>query len=255
MLNLLKYELKKNKAVLITLAFIVFGLEGYYLVSFAMDKLDHMGIASSFLSLISVISFAIVFILGITNYQKELCSKTSYMVFMTPNSSLKIIGSKLCYVLLLGIATAIVLGGLAVLDLGLLGTLVDEQYHIFDLIKMLAEHLGIDLTLIMGYFTIRLIYFILSVLSVVTVAYLAITLSATLLYNSRFRGIISVVFFILLMVAVTYINNHIIADDLVVAMDFSEIFINSIPGIIYNAVVMIGCMFGCSFLIDRHISL
>lgn len=255
MLNLLKYELKKNKAVLITLAFLVFGLEGYYLVSFAMDKLEHMGIASSFLALVSIISFVIVFILGITNYQKELCSKTSYMVFMTPNSSLKIIGSKLCYVLLLGIATAIVLGGLAVLDLGLLGTLVDEQYHIFDLINMLAEQLGINLSMMMGYSIIRLIYFILSVLSVVTVAYLAITLSATLLYNSRFRGIISVVFFILLMMAVTYINNHIIADDLVVEMDLYDIFINSIPGIVYNAVVMIGCMFGCSFLIDRQISL
>ena len=255
MLNLLKYELKKNKAVLITLAFLVFGLEGYYLVSFAMDKLEHMGIASSFLALVSIISFVIVFILGITNYQKELCSKTSYMVFMTPNSSLKIIGSKLCYVLLLGIATAIVLGGLAVLDLGLLGTLVDEQYHIFDLIKMLAEQLGINLSMMMGYSIIRLIYFILSVLSVVTVAYLAITLSATLLYNSRFRGIISVVFFILLMMAVTYINNHIIADDLVVEMELYDIFINSIPGIVYNAVVMIGCMFGCSFLIDRQISL
>lgn len=255
MLNLLKYELKKNKAVLITLAFLVFGLEGYYLVSFAMDKLEHMGIASSFLALVSIISFVIVFILGITNYQRELCSKTSYMVFMTPNSSLKIIGSKLCYVLLLGIATAIVLGGLAVLDLGLLGTLVDEQYHIFDLIKMLAEQLGINLSMMMGYSIIRLIYFILSVLSVVTVAYLAITLSATLLYNSRFRGIISVVFFILLMMAVTYINNHIIADDLVVEMELYDIFINSIPGIVYNAAVMIGCMFGCSFLIDRQISL
>lgn len=255
MLKLIKYEFRKNIVTLITMCFVLVGLETYFVGSFWTSKLEHMGLASSFLVIASIVCFFIVFVLGINNYEKELNSKSSYLIFMTPNSSLKIIVSKLCYVIILGLFSVIVIGGLAAFDLYLLGIKVNEQYGLIDLLKMFAESLHIDLGMFWGTLIIGIVYSVLSVLSIVTIAYMAITLSTTLLQNNRFRKTISTVLFILLMILVNYIDNKFIHSDMAVAFDLEQIFHYALPSIIYNGLIMVGCTLGCSVLIDKAINL
>lgn len=254
MFNLIKYEFRKNVPVLVSLALILLSLEGYFLGGFFLDDINHMGIASSLLTVCAFVSFFMVFILGISNYDKELNSKSSYLIFMTPNSSLKIIISKLFYVLALGLVCVLAFGSLACLDISLLALRLDEKWHFIEIFRLLAQDFGIKLTTLWGYILLGFIYGILSALSLITLAYLAITLSTTLLQNNRFRRIISTIFFIALMIAVNYIDGKFVHAE-ISRFHIERLFSYILPSLIYHILIMIGCTFGCSYVINKALSL
>ena len=255
MFKLMKYEYKKNRGIILGLILLVGGLELYYLLSCVADKIEHMGLASSFLVLAAVVCFFMVFVLGVNNYQKELDSKSSYLIFMTPNSSLKIIISKLVYILILGSVTTLVLGGLAILDIKLLFIKVNEEVGIIDLVNEFARSFDVDLSQVGIAVLLEIINFVLGFFSVVAIAYLAVTLSATFLQNSRYKSFVSVVFFIVLMIAVGWIDDKFIHCNMYEAVSYGEIFLNILPSIIYNAVIVVASVFGCSALLDKSVSL
>ncbi|MDD6573047.1 MAG: hypothetical protein PUF12_11750 [Thermoflexaceae bacterium] len=255
MLKLMKYEYKKNRGVLLGLILLVAGLELYFLISYGLDKLEHMGIAAGFLVIATMVCFFMVFILGITNYQKELGSKSSYLIFMTPNSSLKIIVSKLLYILVLGCATFLLLGSLAIFDIRLVSIKANEKFGIMEIITELARGFGVNLTQIWTAVLLEVIYFVISVLSVVAIAYLAVTLSATFLQNNRFKGFISVVLFIILMLLVNWIDNHFIHSNMFAAASSDNPIVYILPPMLYNAVIVVASVFGCSALLDKAVSL
>lgn len=258
MLKLMKYEYKKNRGILLGLILLVAGLELYFLISNGLGKLEHMGMAAGFLVIATMVCFFMVFILGITNYQKELNSKTSYLIFMTPNSSLKIIVSKLLYILVLGCAVFLILGSLAILDIKLLYIMADEKFGIIEIVKELARGFGVNLSHVWIAVLLEVISFVLSFFSVVAIGYLAVTLAATFLQNSRWKGFISIVLFVLLMVLVNWIDNRFIHNNMFVAAasdDVINIIRYMVPQLLYNAVIVVASVFGCSFLLDKAVSL
>lgn len=255
MLKLMKYEYKKNRGILLGLGLIVLGLEMYFLGSYALNEMDHMGIAAGFLVVATIVSFFMVFILGVNNYQKELNSKSSYLIFMTPNSSIKIVLSKLLYLLILGIVVCLVMGGLALLDIQLTAVKFNERYMLIDALRQFARGFGIDLSLFWTSVLLQIVYVVVSFFTVVAIAYFAITLSTTILQNNRFRGFISVVLFILLMIGVNYIDNHFIQSDVILDTLTWDVIRYIMPTLVYNVIVMAACVFGCSFLIDKAVSL
>ena len=102
---------------------------------------------------------------------------------------------------------------------------------------------------------LEIINFVLGFFSVVAIAYLAVTLSATFLQNSRYKSFVSVVFFIVLMIAVGWIDDKFIHCNMYEAVSYGEIFLNILPSIIYNAVIVVASVFGCSALLDKSVSL
>lgn len=255
MLKLMKYEYKKNRGILLGLVLLVAGLELYFLISNGLEKLEHMGIAATFLVLATVICFFMVFILGITNYQKELGSKSSYLIFMTPNSSLKIIVSKFLYILALGCVTFLILGSLAIFDIKLVSIKANERFGIMEIVGDLARGFGVDLSQVWTAVLLEVIYFVVSFFSVVAIAYLAVTLSATFLQNNRFRGFISVVLFIVLMILVNWIDHRFIHSNMFVAASSDNPIGYILPPMLYNAVIVVASVFGCSVLLDKAVSL
>lgn len=106
MLKLIKYELRKNRTVLLVLLAIVAAIELYFLGSLLAQS-DSDIIAS--LSLMFFAFFALsaaVFILGVSAYSGELKRKSSYLIFMTPHSTLAIVVSKLLFTLVIGVLFA-----------------------------------------------------------------------------------------------------------------------------------------------------
>lgn len=260
MFNLMKYEFKKNIPALVTLLVISSVLEGYYIVGFITNKVDHMGIVASFLAMVSFVSFFVIFILGIINYENDINTRSGYLVFMTPNSSLKIITSKLLYVVLLALLTFVIIGGVAFLDLFLLAIKFNEIYSFMDLIKLLFEFVDIDIAQVTKSIIFGLIVLISAIISIVSMAYLAITLSATFLQNNRYKKIISFVFFIIISIIVNVIGNEIMHINLNNIYfnsysTFSDILLKTFPSVMYHLVVMVLCIFGCSKLIDKAINI
>lgn len=255
MLKLMKYEYKKNRIMLLLLAAVTAALELFFLGTVVFDDMGLIPYAIILLALAAVISFTIVLIFGITNYKSELNSKSCYLIFMTPNSSLKIILSKMLYILALSIVTVIVFTGLMFIDLsvlmGYLGETIDMSM-IKEVFTLLLDMAGVDTQLVGAYLLVGMISSVVGMFSIFGIAYLAITLSKTVLNNNKYNGILSFVFFIILMIIVSVIDNKFIGADI---SDNANVFLNLLPTLLYNGIVLVLTVIGSSALIDRAINL
>ncbi|MBQ8088679.1 MAG: hypothetical protein IJ234_09730, partial [Clostridia bacterium] len=120
MFRLLKVEFRKARGAMLALCGITIALEIYFLAALHGEWEEHLAIAAFLLVISGFAAAMFVFIRGITSYSRELNSTSGYLLFMTPNSSLKIMGSKYLYTFLNGVVFMVLLGGLAFLDFELL---------------------------------------------------------------------------------------------------------------------------------------
>ena len=114
MLKLMKYELRKNRTLLLTILGIIAALEAYFLISAritagytlrgvfsdAATRAEiNLAVSMGLLAAASFGTALAIFVMGVAGYSRELNQKTSYLVFMTPNSTLAMVGSKLLFTL------------------------------------------------------------------------------------------------------------------------------------------------------------
>lgn len=201
-----------------------------------------------------MICYFAVFILAISNYSKELSSKSSYLIFMTPNSALNIIFSKMFTILIIGLTLLIAICALGYLDISLIYKTYPNIGEITDFADEIMKMIGINTgELILSIFA-SVLEFIISFFSVVTLAYFSITLSATLLQNNKFKGIVSFAIFLVL----TYLIGF-ISDKLPVIYDNPEsilqAFMSTLPVTIFDVVIIAACILGCSTLLEKKVSL
>lgn len=254
MLKLTKYEFRKNRTTLLIIALGFLILQGYFMGSIFLEKEMHSAVSAMLLFMYSMVCYFAMFILAVSNYSKELNSKSSYLIFMTPNSPLSIIFSKMLNILIIGTAIVLVIIGLGFLDIKLLMDTYPEVGDFTEMINEMMEVIGIDV----GAFVIKIVAFIalflISFFCSITMIYFAITLSATFLQNNRFRGLLSFGLFMLF----TYLIGW-IADKLPIlypdTTDSLESMLNLLPSSLLELVVMIGSIIGCSILLDKKLSL
>ena len=130
MLKLLKYEFRKAQSAFLTLLGLTAALELYFLYALYQRKEDHMAISMVLLVLCAYAVAIFVFVRGVTSYSGELKSKSSYLIFLTPNSTLKIMGSKYLYTFVNGLFFAALFAVLAGFDF-LLGLQRFGEYEDF----------------------------------------------------------------------------------------------------------------------------
>ena len=106
MFKLTKYELRKTRATLVIAAVCFAILELAYIIGLALHKENLAGGSASFLILFACFSYLFFLVLAIMNYSKEMNSKSSYLIFMTPNTPLSILSATTPE----GLATAIITG-------------------------------------------------------------------------------------------------------------------------------------------------
>lgn len=266
MLNLMKYEFRKNRMVIGILVSIGVLLQIGYFVSYAMAHgtgikalraRENMAMMVGLLSLLIVIGFFTIFILGITNYKNELNSKSSYLIFMTPNSSLKIILSKLLYVFAVEVVFLAALSFVIGFDIIQSVAFLDGGRMIDVIVEMFKQVFNINLHKVWTEIILQIISFIIAFFAIMVMAYCAITLSATFLYNSRWKGFVSVVLFIVICIAVSYVDNHFV-DEIVKDVDIFTAkgrMLYLLPSSVYYLLIMIAGTFGCAKLIDKAINL
>lgn len=256
--KLIKYELRKNLGMLIAMLTSIGAVELYFLASLAMDKDTHVAVATVLMPIGCLLIALMVFILGVSSYSRELSQKSSYLIFMTPHSTLAIVASKVLYTVVLGVGFAALLGGLLVLDMPLVMDYFGE-WRGFTM--MLDNLLGMQSMSLAG-FLFTALFFALTAfchaLSLVGLAYLSITLSATLLQNSKGRWVLSVAFFLLL----AWLNTRLgslwsydvySADTMLDTLDGA--LRACLPGLLQALGVLLVSVFGSAWLLDRYVSL
>lgn len=120
MWKLLKYEFRRARTSLLTVLGVIAVLEMYFLISLGVDHMEHVVIAAVLMMFATYGAAVYVFVRGVASYASELKAKSAYLIFMTPNSGLKIMGSKYLYTFVNGILLGGVCGALGALDLSLI---------------------------------------------------------------------------------------------------------------------------------------
>lgn len=195
MFKLVKYEFRKSLTILLALLGATAALEGYFIVSLYGGHEDGIAISMVLLILCAYVVALFVLIRGITSYSGELKNKSSYLIFMTPNSCRKIVGSKFVYTFVNGLLFMALYGALAALDFGLALGKYGEYDSFFRGLKGMLSMYGVYVDQILYGVLFMVVYAFLSVLSTVGVAYLAITVSHTLFRDKKWRWLPSLAMF------------------------------------------------------------
>lgn len=254
MLKLTKYELRKNLLGIGIVAGIICVLQALFMFFCLTKNLNYTSLFGGLLIIAASVSYFIVFIFGVVTYNRELSSKSSYLIFMTPNSSLSIITSKLLYTLIIGIGISAIFIGFGALDIfmmaGVFGDLADTLKNFSELLKVM----GIDVVNIIINIVAGIISFLIAFFFLISLAYFAITLSSTALQNKKIKGFISVVLFCVLAYITIKISS--VLPELYKNPDsLFQALMSSLPATIFQLLMVVACTFGSAVLLDKKVSL
>ena len=202
MMKLLKYEFRKTlftKLVLLGLSAV---LEAWFLIALFKNKTESEAIALLLLAILGIFGVLFMGVQSVLTLHRDMNTRQSYMLFMTPNSTYRILGAKVIengLSTLLAGAFFFALGFADVTALIAHNQSVDEVLSMLrDLLSMINENIRVNLSDIVCYAVNALM----SWLTTVFLAYLADIVSSSLLNGKRFGLLISFIVFLLLNYAV-----------------------------------------------------
>lgn len=258
MLKLSKYELRKNRNALLFLLAGLAVLQIAYMLSIHLEEESWIISFTAMLALYAFVCYFSVFIFAVTNYYREITSRTSYLVFMTPVSPFRIVLSKMLTVLLLGIIFVVLLAILAVFDFQLLASYYNEYAEMTEIINEVLLQFGINTGEILFNILFGILTFLLAFFASVTLVYLCITLSVTLLQNSRFKLIVSIILFVIATILRTkaeeYLETMFYFESSAVH-SIGDLLLQALPYTGLNLVLVVICVIGTSWLLKKKISL
>lgn len=253
MLKLVKYEYRRNITGILVVLAAILGLQGYFLGAAYWGTIDHVMAAGSLLMMAAGVTVAVVLLYSVSLYSKELNAKTSYLTFMTPNSTSKILGSKLLATLLLGALYALLLGAFAVWDFDILRRLFPQIEFIQVMLDSVLTQMHTNLSSILITASSLAFDFLVNFFTTVVVAYLAITLSATVLQNKKFKGILSFLLFILIMVALGWLLN--LLPTRYDYLTMQEMLLDSLPATLISLAFAVAAFLLSAYLLKKKVSL
>ncbi|WP_287386794.1 hypothetical protein [Lachnospira sp.] len=255
MFKLLKYEIRKNIAPLLIFFLALAFLEGYFLICYSNVDYSGLELAIVLLVFATAISYFIVFALAISSYSKELKNKTIYLIFMTPNSTISIILSKLIHAILTAFVVALVFAAIGFWDIKLYASLFDTaNFSALDILDIVLVSLDTNLSTFILSIVFTIISVVIVFLTYVVMGYLSITISATILSNSKARGFLSVALFIAFVIVYAVIINHLPKLNSS-PENIGEYLFSILPQIIISLISMFFMIWGTAYLLDKKISL
>lgn len=117
MLKLMKYEFRKQMGSKFIIAIVLGALVVYFAVMNIMGKMQGAGVALVLMFLVMVVATFYVSVESLAVYDKDLKTKQSYMLFLVPQSSYKILGAKIiaailqiCFTMVIYVAAIVLCG-------------------------------------------------------------------------------------------------------------------------------------------------
>ena len=202
MLKLIKYEVRRSRTSLMAMLGAAFALYLAAPLGAMMERDGLMSISMFGLMFYCFAAYVYVLIRGVSAYSGELSTRSGYLMLMAPRSTLSIVLSKLLFTLCFAI---VMLAVCALACIGSAAIFMDEVFDVRGLIPMLkyvALNMEIDLSAL-GFFCLYAVVSVLiSVISIVSMGYLAATLSAAIAARGKGAKLLSVALFIVLLILV-----------------------------------------------------
>lgn len=259
MFKMMKYEYKRAWTSLKLLLLIIAAVEALFLVTVMSHKDSYVVLSIMLLTFLGLGSYLFVLIYGIRSYSSDLKNKSGYLVFMTPLSTYKILGAKLLAIFLTAMTLIGVFGVLFTFDFEVFASEYNFEGFLKAIFELFNEIGGINiargLLILLAYFISILIQFYM----VMTVAYLAMSLSATMLQNKKIKGVVSFVLFTVIYGLVNALSVKIMQafteGESTANLTAGNALLRVAPSITLYLVVAFLCYIACAKLLEKSISL
>lgn len=203
--NVLKYEIKKSRFMMLIVGIIIGGLELAYLIGFfgvttaqnekIQDIFSSIWIFSIVLLVIAACCSMLVGVLySVLLYNNDIRKKSGYMLFLTPTPTWQWILAKILMSVLATAALVIVFAILGIADILLFIPELDDTSFIGMIVIPLRDMIFDNV----GSVSLFLLNLILQIVVMITTIYLAIAMSKTLLGNKKIGSFVAFVFWIAL---------------------------------------------------------
>lgn len=246
MLKLMKYEFRKTMFSKLILLFITALAEAAYLIGVfgKLEKSLFVGITGLFLCAV----FGIIYI-GIESlivFQRDLNTKQSYMLFLTPRSSYQILGAKILENGLSIAMAGVFFAALAAIDVTTAVLYIGGLKEFLDMVQSVMGEIQMNINLSVPVIGLVFAESLASWLMLIVTGDLAIVLSATVLAGKKFSGFVSFVLYIILSVIAGKLL------DLVPAMENEYLQFGLVIGLSF---VIIGVMYAVAgWIMERKLS-
>ena len=248
MSKLLKYELRKTWALKLIILGVTAAAELAFLITLFLDTENHeiLGATCLLLFFIALGGTILIGVQSVLTLHRDMNTKQGYMLYMTPKNSFRILGAKL-----LENGLSLVLAGaffflLGLLDVTLLfsrmGSLEELWKFFQDFVRMINDEIQLNAQSILCLVAELLA----SWLATVSIAYLADIISSALLNGRKMNGLLSFLFFILLTVLLSWIQNRFRAG---MAIE-TALLVRAGIALLYSAVMYVIS----AWVMDRHLS-
>ena len=212
MLKLIKYEFRRSRTSLMAMLGAAFALYLAAPLGATMERDGLMSISMFGLMFYCFAAYVYVLVRGVSAYSGELSTRSGYMMLMVPRSTLSIVLSKLLFTLCFAV---VMLAVCIVACVGSASIFMDEVFDVRGLIPMLkyvALNMEIDLS-VLGFFCLyAVVSALISVISIVSMGYLAATLSAAITARSKGAKLLSAALFIVLLILVGKVSTMAASD-------------------------------------------
>lgn len=208
MLQLMKYEFRKTAFSKVVLLIITAAAELAFLLGVFFEWTTALAWGVTGLALCALIGIFYIGIESLIVFQRDLNTKQSYMLFLTPRSSYEILGAKTLENGLSILAAGVCFAGIAAIDAAVLMLYMGGFKEALNLLESFLQNFDIQIdipaqTILMGFFSALAGW-----LMMVVTGFLAIVLSATVLAGKRFSGMAAFVLYGVINFAVTYLLDH-----------------------------------------------
>ena len=252
MLKLMKYEFRKSWFSRIVLLIAIGGFELMFLYGALFTDMKNSGaVAWGIIGLIFVTIAGISFIglESLINLHKDLNTKQSYMLFMTPRNGYQILGAKILENGLCLFITSIFFLLLAGIDISILTGKLGSVKEVFQMMQKYMD-LNISWESLGQTAGIYFLEIIISWFSAIVTGYLAIIISSALLAGKKMSGVVSFLLYLLLVTVQSKVA-HVITDTVAGGWDqIGQFAIESAVTLIFAVVIyFISC-----WAIDRKLS-
>lgn len=207
MLKLMKYEVRKTLFSKIVLLVITAAVEVLYLLGVFMKHEDLLAWGIIGLGCCGLIGIFYIGIESLVVFHRDLNTKQSYMLFLTPKSSYQVLGAKVLEnglsIFLAGAffaAVTAVDATVAILYIGGLRELLDFLHNV-----ALSVEINVDITAVQAVLTFFLV--LAGWLQMLVVGDLAIVLSATVFSGKKFSGAVSFILYMVISFALGRLVN------------------------------------------------
>ena len=197
MFRLLKYEMRKTMMPKLILLGITFVAQVIFLAGLWGNREETLAAGTALLFFIAVIGITLMGILSVVTLHRDMNTKQGYMLFMTPNSSYRILGAKVIECGLSLLIAGAFFFALGMLDFSLLlGRGANQQA--WDILKQALRTINDRIQLDLPHVSALVFNLLASWLCVITTAYLSDVVSSALLNGKKWNGMVTFLLFLAL---------------------------------------------------------